>query len=386
MNRRRPRWGILSRYLFAQLAPPTLLAVGGFTLLLFLPLFFEALAWAQLGGIAAGPVLQFLFCFIPRLTIITLPMALLLASLFVFGRMTEEREIDAMLTSGVPYARILEPALALAVACGLLLLAWCHVVSPRAVELQRHLADRMIDRLQYPVLEGGQFNALDKNALFVRRVDPGTGTLRDVVFFGLTLGGPWGSEQRVDYFVTAPYGQAVLRGASRELELTLSDGTFHRPAGERDYTQGRFDTWTFHLNVEKQLGRALSSAMSREEGMPTGMLRVQAERNFARAGENPNFSVRGRRYLIEWHRRFSHPAGCVVLVLLGVPLGILTGLGRKAASFALAVAIILAYYVAAEACGNLAESGALPVAVGVWLTPVGFLCCGLGLNAHLARR
>ena len=130
----------------------------------------------------------------------------------------------------------------------------------------------------------------------------------------------------------------------------------------------------------------LTTTLSREEGSPTALLRVQARRCFTEAETNPKFAPRARRYLIEWHRRFAHPSTCLVLALLGAPLGILTGLGRKASSFALALAILLAYYVSVEACSNLAESGALPVAAGVWMTPALFLLVGLGLNGWLARR
>lgn len=382
---RRPLWGILSGYLFRQLAVPTLLGVGGFTLILTLPLFFEALAWARLGGISTAAVGQFLLCFVPRLTILTLPMALLLACLFVYGRMTEEREIDAMLTSGVPYWRVLLPALTLAGLCLLFLLFWCHRVAPRAVEVQRRQVDRIIDELHYPVLQAGQFNLIDNNALFVRQVNPETGALADVVFYGLS-GGRWsGRDQAVDYFLCAPYGQAMLRGASRELELTLTDGAFHwpQPSG---YAFGTFARGRIYLNVHKDITRMVTSTLSREEGTPTSLLTLQAERCFSEMHRNPKFRARGRRFLIEWHRRFAHPAATVVLVLLGAPLGILTGLGRKTVSFVLAIGILLAYYISSEACVNLAESGSLPVALGVWTAPMLFLLVGLGLNGWLARR
>ena len=383
----RPLWGILPRYLFRQLAVPLLLGMGMFTVMLLLPPVLDALEWARLGGISFATVLRFLVCFVPRLTLMTLPMALLLASLFVYGRMTEEREIDAMLTSGVSYWRILYPALALAALCAMFLVFWAHLVAPRAVEIQRHLIEVMTDELRFPILSEGQFNPVGDAALFVEKFDPETGELGNVVYFGLAGGGWTGREQVVDYFLCAPRGRAALYGASRELVLELDGGTAHQLArADGTYTQAHLGSVGFHLDVRQRLRRLLEAATAREEGMPTGDLFAQAEEYFSRVEHNRNYRARGQRYLIEFHRRFAIPAAALVLALIGAPLGILTGLGRKTISFAVALLVLLLYYISMSTWSNLAESGIVSAALGVWATPAIFLVFGLGLNARMGRR
>ena len=48
----------------------------------------------------------------------------------------------------------------------------------------------------------------------------------------------------------------------------------------------------------------------------------------------------GRWYMIELHKRFAYPAACIVLMLIGIPLGMSSRQGGKSAGFVLSIALV----------------------------------------------
>src|ERR1700719_4880908 len=61
--------------------------------------------------VGLGRVLEFYGTQIPQILVILLPVSLLLALLFVLGRMSRANEIVSMLTAGVSVPRVLRPLL-----------------------------------------------------------------------------------------------------------------------------------------------------------------------------------------------------------------------------------------------------------------------------------
>ena len=52
----------------------------------------------------------------------------------------------------------------------------------------------------------------------------------------------------------------------------------------------------------------------------------------------------GKRFLIELHNRFAYPAACLVLMLVGVPLGVASRRGGKSSGFVFTILLVFLYY------------------------------------------
>src|SRR5207253_3512299 len=76
--------------------------------------------------------------------------------------------------------------------------------------------------------------------------------------------------------------------------------------------------------------------------VPTGQLPQQA-----RLKRNPATS---RWYWIEFHRRMALPTACIVLALVGFPLGLSAKKGGKSAGFVLTIILVFAYYFGSFLC------------------------------------
>src|SRR5581483_5926609 len=82
---------------------------------------------------------------------------------------------------------------------------------------------------------------------------------------------------------------------------------------------------------------------------------------------------------IELHRRLALPLACIVLALVGIPLGASTRKGGKSAGYVNAV------YLAFFTLIGLARQRTLPVEVAVWLPNAVFFTAGVAFLARLER-
>jgi LPS export ABC transporter permease LptG len=91
-------------------------------------------------------------------------------------------------------------------------------------------------------------------------------------------------------------------------------------------------------------------------------------------------------YQIELHRRFALPVACIMLAMVGIPLGIATRKGGRAAGYVNAIFVaFFCYYLAFVSLLGLARQKTLPVPVALWLPNAVFFMAGLIFLARLEK-
>src|SRR5213078_759961 len=93
-----------------------------------------------------------------------------------------------------------------------------------------------------------------------------------------------------------------------------------------------------------------------------------------------------RWYWIEFHRRFALPTACLVLALVGIPLGLSSKKGGKSAGFVLTILLVFAYYSVSLVGVSLARQGHISPALGAWLADILFFLAGAFLLWRSERR
>ena len=89
---------------------------------------------------------------------------------------------------------------------------------------------------------------------------------------------------------------------------------------------------------------------------------------------------------IELHRRLALPIACLVLALVGIPLGVSSRKGGKSGGYVTAVFLaFFCYYLAFITLVSLARRGRLPVEVALWLPNAVFLVAGLIAVARMEK-
>jgi lipopolysaccharide export system permease protein len=91
------------------------------------------------------------------------------------------------------------------------------------------------------------------------------------------------------------------------------------------------------------------------------------------------------QYLVEIHKKYSIPAACIVFVLIGVPLGIMSRRG----GFGIAATLSLGFFVLYWACliggEKLADRGLVSPFVGMWIANILIGLLGAYLTFRIAR-
>ncbi len=88
---------------------------------------------------------------------------------------------------------------------------------------------------------------------------------------------------------------------------------------------------------------------------------------------------------IELQQRFALPFACVLLALVGIPLGISSRKGGKSSAFVFTVVLAFLYYLGFITLIGLAKKGSLPVPIAVWMPNAVFAVAGAFMLARLER-
>ena len=106
-----------------------------------------------------------------------------------------------------------------------------------------------------------------------------------------------------------------------------------------------------------------------------------------RPGVKPNDpKAISRWYEVEFHRRLALPTSCLVLALVGIPLGLSSRKGGKGTGFVLTIILVFTYYLISLFGISLGRSGKMDPALAVWMANIVFFLAGLLLMWRADRR
>jgi len=255
---------ILTRYILRQHIGPFFFAFSVITFLWILNLIFKQLNRILSKGLEFLVVVEFLLLNIAWIVALTVPFALLMASLMTFGRMGADNEITALKANGVSLLRILMPALGAATALALLLVWFNSAVLP---DFNHRLATLMRDIGQKkPALNiepGIFYDDLKSFSLIVATLEDSADVAKvtDVLIRD-------NSDKNVDYTLTAKRGTIRTIKSKGLLEIALYDGRSQQVdiTNLREIQRLKFDHHVIRIGIADQfLQRSTGSMRSDRE-------------------------------------------------------------------------------------------------------------------------
>src|SRR5882724_6187622 len=100
---------VLHRYVFREILVPFALGLGVFTFVLLLARLLKLIELVVNRGIPAATVARVFLYLLPAFLEVTVPMAMLLAILVAFGRLSADSEVTALRSSGVSLYQLVPP-------------------------------------------------------------------------------------------------------------------------------------------------------------------------------------------------------------------------------------------------------------------------------------
>lgn len=429
---------ILDRYVLGRHGGPFLFAAVTITFLFVMRVLVDFL------GLFASRSLDFLtiaetfLLSLGWILALTFPMAVLVAVVMAFGRLSQDGELDGMQAGGISFFRTLLPVLVAALVLTALLVVYNDRVLPEANHRLKSLtADIHKMRPTIAIREGVFMDDFEGYTLLVREVDDENNIVRDVTAYALDPKEPVRT-------IHAPWGELVWENHGNRLVIRLHDGEMHEvdPDEPGSYFLLRFD---IHHLIFDGLGARLERREATSRGdreLPTGEMRrivrelaaeqaaeadslrrevnrgIDAFRDGVRATvagasivRPSDFTSKARtllrrvrtaerrmerkerdisRYEVEIHKKWAFPVACFVFVLVGAPLGARVRRGSLGVAGGLSFLFFLVYYMASLGGEKLGDRGVVPPAVGMWAINVILSVLGIVLilrrDGRLSRR
>lgn len=360
---------ILTRYILKEVLSHSLLGGILFTFVLFMRDLPHLLELIVRNTTSLGVVAEIFVLMLPNMFTVTIPMAVLVGILLGLSRLAADSEITAMRASGIGVWTFVGVVGIVAVTGWGAGLANTLYLAPRASAATLRLESELLNAQASYEVQPRVFNEEFKNYVFyVQDVRASTGATRWRQIFLADLSDPGAPK------ITTGATATVVSRKGESAVMRLHDGTEHQTvAGQPD----QYNVSTF---AQTDLPLALSSQSdTRITRSDTPML-AMSDAELRMRGNDRN----GRPYQIELQKRFAYPAACLVLMLVGVPLGISSKRGGKGAGFVLTIILVFVYYFLSSTGTALARQDKLPVVVGVWLVNALFAISGVVLLRQMS--
>ncbi|MFN8965232.1 MAG: LptF/LptG family permease, partial [Gemmatimonas sp.] len=209
---------LLTRYVIREHAGPLVFALSALTSLLMLQYVARQLANLAGKGLPWSAIGKFFVLSLPFTIAMTLPMAVLVATLYAFGRMAAEHEITAFKASGVRVRSLMAPVLVCALLLSLFMVWFNDQLLPRTNHALRILNNDIAKTKPTLALKEQVMNPItDQFFMRVARVDARTNRMYDVTIYDLRKG----PERQTIY---ADSGVFLLDAKGEDLQLQLMDG------------------------------------------------------------------------------------------------------------------------------------------------------------------
>jgi lipopolysaccharide export system permease protein len=417
---------VFHRYILKEHFAPFSLALFVLLFLLLTNFMLRAIDRFLGKGISILVLMEYVALNLAWIAALAVPMAVLVATLMAFGRLSHDNEITALRTSGVSYLTLLMPALVFGSLVCLGLIVFNNEVLPEANHKARLLSSDIsrkrpdlgievgyfIDDLpDYSMLVRGQSGGIftdvtiysknNRNSQVTIFAQQGTmQTINDAIVLNLEKGEiheldvPEHSEYRRLKFekhrIVIPVDNLFLerreskQRGDREMDPTMMQ---NKIADYRAKIQGVKNRVA--KRIESQTDLALSTDTTRMSALDviadwrqviidsTALTRTDSTRLIRRAGSlsrgiNGDFNLIDSytkaigRYQVEVHKKLAIPFACIVFILIGAPIGIMARRGGFAVATSLSMGFFVIYWALLIAGEELADRGIVSPLLAMW--------------------
>jgi lipopolysaccharide export system permease protein len=400
-------------------------------------------------GLNTGVILEFIWYQSASLVPLALPLAVLLSSLMTFGNLGESYELVAVKSAGISLLRFMRPLFFVTLLiCYVAFLFSNHVIPVANLKSRTLLSDIVYAKPSFDLKEGQFYDKLSGFSIKIGQKDANDSIIRDIIIYEQS-GGPQdnfiiASDGVMRVSENKRFMEFILKNGTRYEERTNTEGgSDYIRMSFKEY-QRQFDLSSFGLqqrtadSVNRNNARMLSM---RQLNLAIDSIR-RAEAAFTRRVRTDVFaSFRFRSYLdsswagastaalpprpdslqatllervrnrvgtakssndvlhalyeeeqrnlrihqIEWHRKLSLSVACLVLFLIGAPLGSIIRKGGLGSPLVFAIGFFMLFYFSSTTGEKFSKEGTLQPEVGMWLSTILLVPVGLFLTYKAMR-
>ncbi|HUI06518.1 MAG TPA: LptF/LptG family permease [Verrucomicrobiae bacterium] len=354
---------ILDKYLLREFAWPLLYCFDAFVLLMIVIDLFGTLDEFIDFHARLGTVVHYYLILLPEMFVLIMPMSLLLGLLFCLSNLGRHNELIAMRTSGISLARLALPLLGSGLAATLVVFVVNELFVPRA----RERADALMG-----ALKGKGERSVLENFFFADPIE------------------------RRDWYARR-FNTRTFEMENPEVHDRKPDGTpdFDVYAERARWIDGRWHFFTADVYDHRQNPPVVTRVAETNFPSikdPPGRLAVEGKnptqltsaelRRYIRAQRRAGHVAGLAKYEVTYQYRYAFPLTCLIVVLMGIPLGMQVSRSGPLLSVGTALVLVVAFYFLNNITLALGEGGRIPAAAAAWMTNAVFAGVGLVLLAR----
>ncbi len=379
---------ILTRYILKEIGSHAIIGVALFTFIIFMRDMGRLLELIVRNSAPLPSVAEIFLFTLPATFTITIPMGVLVGILVGLSRMAADSEVTAIRSSGMGVGMFIRAVSIFAVGAWLLGMLNSVYLAPQSAIALDHLQERLRSSQASFEIEPRVFYEDFKDiVLYVQDAIPSKGQALWRGVFLADISDPSSPK------ITLAKRGALLSDAPNKLRFHLEDGTQQEavPKVQDQYSITTFDNTEIPIAIPSDENRPHDLLPVAELGLQSLLRNAARERKAAESVRisDPglyNYSlVKARYYEIEFQRRFALPAACLVLAMVGIPLGLSARKGGKSTGFVLTILLVVVYYFFSMIGVQMARQGRMSPWLGSWWGNIFFFLCGLFLLWRVDR-
>ena len=356
---------IFTRYILKEVLSHGLIGIAVFTFVIFMRDVSRILELVVRNSAPVPSVAELFFLTLPAALTVTIPMGVLVGILIGLSRLAADSEITAMRAAGMGVSRFVRIIAIFGIVAWVLALFNNIVLAPRSAAALARLQNALAtSQASFEVQPRVFYEDFKNYVLYVQDTSTVSGAAIWKNVFLADISTPGATK------ITLAQQAVVTSSGKDAIHLHMVNGEVHDSSvhAPEQYTISTFNETDTILNLPPTPKPA-------QELVPVQQLET---RELLRQTYNPNKEF-ARWYWIEFNRRFALPTACLVLVLIGIPLGLSSKKGGKGAGFVLTIVLVFIYYFISVTGVSLARGGKVQPVLGVWLANIAFAFFGLVL-------
>jgi|FLOH01.1.fsa_nt_gi lipopolysaccharide export system permease protein len=343
----------IDRYIFRELFKIFLISVFAMTMILYLDKFLFIAEMIVNRGVSFVEMVMMMVYISPAFLAITIPMAVLMASVVTFNQFSASNEWVAMKSCNWSFMELMKPVLFFSLFAYFLANIVMFWALPWGNQSYKILMYDIIKNRANIDIQPNVFNRDFKNLILLVKERHENSQLKGVFIAD-------SSNPEAPQIITSEQGIIFPNQETLKIQLKLSNGTIHELSNERgDYQTLNFDRYDINLSLpdtERLEKKALVG--NRELSLANIKEKIKDMKKKGLPTSGPE---------VEMSKKFSIPFTCLLFAFLGAPLGIKSSRSGKSGSFGVTVAVILVYYVGLIVTQNLGRIGEIHAYTSVWI-------------------
>jgi lipopolysaccharide export system permease protein len=370
-----PLMRLHDRYFFRELITPLAFCLGGFSVLWLADFFFTKIGEMQEHKFQLRDGVEYFLALSPEFFVLALPIALLLALLYALTQHARHNELTALRAAGVSLGRLCGPYFIVGFFASLLLFGVNEIAVPRSAKWAEAILARHVPQVADPqaqtIFTKVAFRNARANRLWeIGQYDSGTVTMVNPSVTWTLPDGSWKavSADRAEWtksvwvFYNAKlFAQTGTRGHLLPVSTT------------NILALPEFDETPRLILSEIKFTDARSLRASRSADIPLAEIWEYLKIHPQLEGEDAHW------LLTKFHGRLAAPWTCLVVVLIAIPFGAVSGRRNLFVGVAGSIFICFAFFILQNVGLALGEGGHLPGWLAAWLPNLFFAALGLGL-------